>query len=275
MWRSTPPPSPGCRAFQGLDARRLAENSYDLAKTYVSYVDEHSDYHQALEKLQVIELAMQSTAAHLNLVAAPVTSEPVSTMAGSRVAAVHEAMARHMANRVRRGFLFPDEAKQRAIDLRAAENRAVAQKLGEPNALALSTAARTAIIERDLKISTVGTIMDRLTAMPMLSRVGADGYMEGVYRYVDSQVPESSNALVGDLRRTAEVPGMVDETIDIHLYVPLNKPADALWMNHWFMHAEPILGRSAYADVPSTTLAFDDNEVENNLKRVRFEELKP
>jgi hypothetical protein len=99
--------------------------------------------------------------------------------------------------------------------------------------------------------------------------------MEGVYRYVDSQVPESSNALVGDLRRTAEVPGIVDETIDVHLYVPLNKPADGLWMNHWFLHAEPILGRSAYADVPSTTLAFDDDEVGNNLKRVRFEELKP
>ena len=262
--------------FQGLTAQRMHENSYDLAKTYVTYVDDHGDYRRALEKLQVAELAMQSAGAHMNMVVAPMMSEPVSSFLRTRAEGIQAAMAAQLTERVKRGFLYPDEAKQRAIELRQLENRAVAAKFGEKDAPSLSSAARTAIIERDLKVSTVGTVVDRLNAMPMLSRVGAGGYMDSIYRYVDRHTPESENALVGDLRRKAKVPGQVDEKIEVHLYVPLNASADKLWgKGHWFMHGDPIIGRSVFADVPPGTLAFDDDEIENNFKRVRFEELKP
>ena len=109
----------------------------------------------------------------------------------------------------------------------------------------------------------------------MLARVGADGYMVGVYRYVGWDMDASKNALVGDLRRSTEVADVwSDADRTAHLFVPLNKAASELHLNHGIFFIAPILGRSPFADVPTSIIEFDDDQ-KNALQRVKFEELTP
>jgi Metallo-beta-lactamase superfamily len=261
-------------AFEGLTARQLEENSFDLAKTYPSYVSSHGDYSHGLDKLQAAESMLKSTVMRLDALAMPVVTAPMSSFVTTRVEGIHDAMAAHMAERIASGFLFADEAKQRALDIRPVEDAEIAKKLGETGVQALSSPERMAIITRDLAVSSSSTFIDRLNAMPMLARVGGDGYMEGVYRYVGWDATESDNVLVGDLRRTMEVPdAMGDTDRDAHLFVPLNQAAIDIWPNHFMIFVEPVIGRSPYADVPRPCLEFDDDE-KAALRRIKFEELK-
>ncbi len=266
-------------AFVGLSARQLAENSFDLAKAYPAYVGSHSGYRDALYKLESAELMLKTTVSRLDALSLPTVSGPVFSTSPemARVDNIHHEMATEMSARITCGFLFLDEAKQRSIDVREEENTDIATRLGETGVQPITTPERMAILTRGLPVSTSSTIIDRLNAMPMLARVQANGYMEGVYRYVDQFMPASRNALIGDLRRSQDVPDPHgDGEVEVHLYVPLNEAAQELWPNHFFMTVNPIIGTSPYADLPRPLLAlYDEERDKDHLQKIKLEELKP
>jgi hypothetical protein len=262
-------------AFEGYTADQMRASSLALGKVYPDYVSSHSSYRAALNKLEAAEIVLKSMLSRFDLDAKQEPAVPESAFAeGARN--VHSKVLELVTKRLAQSYFFVDEAKQRSLAARPAESVDVAKQLGETDPHPFSTPERTAINKLGLGVSTGATVVDRLNAMPMLAKVDKDGYMGSIFRYVDSMTPITENAIVGDLGRTAEVPGLGDEKETVHLYVPLTKGAMTtnFFLQHPFFFAKPLIGGSPYADLPRGAVAFDDDDIKN-LKRVRFEELKP
>jgi hypothetical protein len=263
-------------AFEGYTADQMSASSLALGKVYPDYVSSHSSYRAALNKLEAAEIVLKSMLSRFALEATQELAVPESSAFAEGARNVHSKVFELVSKRLAMSYFFVDEAKQRSVAARHAESVDVAKQLGETDPRPLSTPERTAINQLGLDVSTGATVVDRLNAMPMLAKVDKDGYMGRIFRYVDSMTSIAENAIVGDLGRTAEVADPLgDGKVTVHLYVPLSQGAMTtnFFGSHFFLRS-PFIGGRPYADLPRGTVAFYDDDL-GNLKRIRFEELKP
>jgi hypothetical protein len=254
-------------AVAGFPVERLKHNSIDAGVNYPKYIDDNDKYRAELTKLELLEGLLVQAIQRMRETNAAFIGGIECTPETGRIDQIEREAREATQARYEKGLWFKREAQQKVQTIRDEENRDLALRLGETGIVPLSFPEQAAIHEENLPYRTGGTIIDRLNAIPVLSRQGPDGYLVGIYRYEGFGTKPGQNVLVGDLGKTVEVVELAfDSSVEESIYVPLNEEAQNFFHLH-NVHFDADGARLGY-------VALDDHD-KDHLVKIKLEDLKP